>query len=755
MSTGAVPSNAPPIAPPRLPGSAAGRPAPAPAAATGNRAATSSAAPPAGAVPAQWQRRLLKSARDLVLPIAAISVVFVMLVPMPAVLLDGLLALSMAAAVLVFLSAVQVRRAVDFSVFPTLLLLLTLFRLSLNIASSRRILLHGGEGTAAAGNVIEAFGQFVVGGNYVVGFVLFLALIAIQFLVVSHGAVRTAEVTARFTLDALPGKQMAIDADLNAGSIDEAGARKRREAIAREAEFYGAMDGAARFNQRDSLATILITLINIVAGLLIGVLQQGVALSEAVRTYTILTVGDGLVTMIPSLLVSVAGGIVLTRASSAGTLGAELGLQLFHRANTLYIGSGVMAALCLIPGLPKPAFLLMAGGLALLGRRIDQRPAPAPAAGAIEKQVEKAQTENLATLLRIDDLSLEIGFQLISLVDEKQGGQMLARVRTLRRHLASEMGFLVPPIHISDNLRLKPREYVFSLRGVEIGRWQTEANCLLAVTQDPAQRPLPGKETREPAFGAPARWIQPGLEDQAIAEGFSVVDQVTAISTHLAELVRRHAHELLSRSETKRLLDALNETHPKLVEELVPKLLSLGEVQKVLQQLLREGVSILDLGAVLEALVETAPAGKTLPQLVEAVRQAIGRRIVQPLLEPGRRIARPAARAGARGRAARDRAWRERRPPVERRPRPPRGGTEPGGRLCEAANRHHRLLGPPRAPGPESGSLLPASLARAEPAEAGRVVPRRGACRRPAAFGRGGALIRVVRRARARSGHLA
>jgi flagellar biosynthesis protein FlhA len=596
-------------------------------------APTSSGVIPPGNLEAiGWFRRAIRSVRDLVLPIAAISVVFVMLVPMPAVLLDVLLALSMSSAVLVFLSAVQVRKAVDFSVFPTLLLLLTLFRLSLNIASSRRILLHGGEGTAAAGNVIEAFGQFVVGGNYVVGFVLFLALIAIQFLVVSHGAVRTAEVTARFTLDALPGKQMAIDADLNAGSIDEAAARKRREAIAREAEFYGAMDGAARFNQRDSMATILITFINIVAGLLIGVLQQGVALSEAVRTYTILTVGDGLVTMIPSLLVSVAGAMVLTRASSAGTLGAELGVQLFSRANTLYIGSGVMAMLCLIPGLPKPAFLLMAGGMALLGRRIDRR-MPASPAAAEQKQVEKAQTENLASLLRIDDLSLEIGFQLIPLVDEKQGGQMLARVRTLRRHLASEMGFLVPPIHISDNLRLKPREYVFSLRGVEIGRWQTEANCLLAVSHDPQSRPLPGKETREPAFGANARWIQAGLEDQAIAAGYSVVDQVTAIATHLAEMVRQHAHELLSRAETKRLLDALGESHPKLVEELVPKLLSLGEAQKVLQQLLREGVSILDMGAILEVLIETAPANKGLVALVEAVRQGIGRRIVQPLLD--------------------------------------------------------------------------------------------------------------------------
>ncbi|MFZ0663282.1 MAG: flagellar biosynthesis protein FlhA [Acidobacteriaceae bacterium] len=578
---------------------------------------------------------LLRHFKDLALPIGAIGVMFVMLVPVPAFLMDVLLACSMAAAVLVFLSAVQVRKAVDLSVFPTLLLLLTLFRLSLNIASSRRILLHGSEGTAAAGKVIEAFGQFVVGGNYVVGFVLFLALIAIQFLVVSHGAVRTAEVTARFTLDALPGKQMAIDADMNAGLIDEATARKRRQGIAQEAEFYGAMDGAARFSQRDALATILITAINIVAGLLIGTIQQGVALGEAVRTYTILTVGDGLVTMIPSLLVSVAGGIVLTRASSSGSLSTELGAQLFRKGTTLYVASGVMAALCLVPGLPKVIFLLLAISLAWLGKRISKATAiPPTTKEAAQKSADKTQAESLAGLLKMDDLSLEIGFQLIPLVDEKQGGQILARVRTLRRHLAGELGFLVPPIHISDNLRLKPREYVFSVRGLEIGRWQTEGNSLLAVSAEATTHPLPGKETREPAFGVAARWIAPALEDQATAAGYSVVDTVTAISTHVAEMIRQHAYELLGRAETKRLLDSLNDTHPKLVEELVPKLLTLGEVQRVLQQLLREQVSIRDLGTILEALVEKAANVKGLPQLVEAARQALGRRVLQPLLDP-------------------------------------------------------------------------------------------------------------------------
>lgn len=577
-------------------------------------------------------REAAKRLTSLLLPVSAISIIFVMLIPVPAFVMDMLLACSIAASILVFLTAVQLRRAIDFSVFPTLLLLLTLFRLSLNIASSRLILLHGKEGTAAAGKVIEAFGQFVVGGNYVVGFVLFLALIAIQFLVVSHGAVRTAEVTARFTLDALPGKQMAIDADMNAGLIDESTARKRRQAIAHEAEFYGAMDGAARFNQRDALATILITAINIIAGLLIGTLQQGIDLGEAVRTYTILTVGDGLVTMIPSLLVSVAGGMVLTRASSGGALTSELGAQLLGRGTTLYVASGVLFALCLIPGLPKLAFLLPSAVLGYAGWRIGKRgELPAADAEAVKKSADKP--ENMAAALRLDELSLEIGFQLIPLVDEKQGGQMLQRVRSLRRHLATELGFLIPPVHISDNLRLRAREYVFSLRGSEIGRWQTEGNCLLAVSADPQARILPGKETREPAYGTPARWIQPALEHEALAAGYSVVDPSTVIGTHLAEMIRRHAPELLGRAETKRLLDSLSESHPKLVEELVPKALSLGEVQRVLQQLLRERVSIRDLGTILETLVEASAQNRSLPYLVEAARQALGRRLTQPLLE--------------------------------------------------------------------------------------------------------------------------
>jgi flagellar biosynthesis protein FlhA len=359
-------------------------------------------------------------------------------------------------------------------------------------------------------------------------------------------------------------------------------------------------------------------------------------LGDALKTYTTLTVGDGLVTMIPSLLVSVAGGMVLTRASSAGALGSEIGSQLLGRSATLYMSGGVLGVMALIPGLPKLPFVVIAAVLLFVGRHVARRPSVQAADGpadAAKKEDAKAQSENLAGLLRMDELSLEIGFQLISLVDEKQSGQMLARIRTLRRHLATELGFIVPPIHIADNLRLKPREYVISLRGVEIGRWQTEGNQLLAVSADPQARALPGKETREPAFGVSARWIAPALEEQALAAGYSVVDPTTVITMHLSELVRRHGHDLLSRAETKRLIDTLNDSHPKLVEELIPKVMTLGEVQRVLQQLLREQVSIRDLGTILEVLVEGAPANKALPHLVELCRQAMGRRLVHPHLD--------------------------------------------------------------------------------------------------------------------------
>ncbi|HWR36689.1 MAG TPA: flagellar biosynthesis protein FlhA [Clostridia bacterium] len=582
---------------------------------------------------------LRNSAADWVLPAAAVSIVFVMLVPLPAVVLDLLLAVSITASVLVLLAAVHILRPVQFSVFPSLLLLLTLFRLSLNLASSRRILLHGNEGASAAGDVIEAFGQFVVGGNYVVGFVLFLALIAIQYMVVSHGAVRTAEVTARFTLDALPGKQMAIDADLNAGLIDEVQARVRRADIAHEAEFYGAMDGAARFNQRDSLATILITAINIIAGFLIGVFQLDIPFREALKTYTVLTVGDGLVTMIPSLLVSVGGGIVVTRASSRNSLGSDIGQQLFGKSGPLWIAAVAMVALALVPGLPKISFLSMAALLAYGARRASKKvdtysegattdPGKPGKPGDPAAQSQEA----FESVITLDELSLEVGYGLVPLVDQKQGGQLLQRVRALRRHLATQLGFIVPAVHITDNLRLKAREYVIYLRGVEVARWEMREECLLAISSDVTPPNLQGFETREPAFGVAAKWIAPALHDQALAAGYAVVDQTSVMATHLAEVIKQHAHELLTRHETKRLLDRMGESHPKLLDELVPKLMTLGEVQKVLQQLLREQVSVRDLATILESMIDTASVSKHPVVLVETARQALGRALVRPLL---------------------------------------------------------------------------------------------------------------------------
>lgn len=564
---------------------------------------------------------------EWIMPVAAVALIFVMLVPLPSLLLDVLLALSITAAVLVLLSAIQILRPSQFSVFPSLLLLLTLFRLSLNLASSRRILLHGNEGVSAAGHVIEAFGSFVVGGNYVVGFVIFIALIAIQYIVVAHGAVRTAEVTARFTLDAMPGKQMAIDADLNAGLINESQARARREQIARDAEFYGAMDGAARFNQRDAIATILITAINIIAGFLIGVFQLDIPFREALKTYTVLTVGDGLVTMIPSLLVSMAGGMVVTRASSDSTLSVDVSRQLLAR-RPLMIASVVMLALAAIPGLPKFSFVLLAACTGFLAWRAPKRTADSALPPAEKKPVK----DSVEDLLKLDELSLEVGYSLVPLVDQQQGGQLLARVKALRQNLAQQLGFIVPPVHITDNPRLKPREYVIALRGVEVARWEMFQDHLMAISSEGSPRPLAGTPTKEPAFGVAALWIPPALQNQALASGYAVVDQTSVLATHLAEVVKQHAHELLSRQEVKRLLDRLAESHPKLVEELAPKILSLGEVQKVLQQLLREQVSIRDLPAILETLLDVAPATKSPVTLVESVRQALGRALVRPLL---------------------------------------------------------------------------------------------------------------------------
>lgn len=583
----------------------------------------------------------LRTYSDWIIPTGAVVLVFVMLVPMPSIVLDLMLTLSITASVLVLLTAIQVLRPVEFSVFPSLILLLTLMRLSLDLAATRRILLHGSEGSSAAGKVIEAFGQFVVGGNYIVGFVIFLALIAIQYLVVSHGAVRTAEVTARFTLDAMPGKQMAIDSDLNTGLINADQARQRRQQVAREAEFCGAMDGAARFSQRDSLATILITAINIVAGFLIGVFQQGIPIQQALKTYTILTVGDGLVVIIPSLLVSMAGGIVVTRASSDFSLGTDIGTQMFRTARPLWIVSGCLLCLALIPGMPKVSFVSLGGMAMFTAWKMKPGTGDTAAAKAAAEKAGKPgvpAADPMDAVLKLDELMLEVGVGLVPLVDAKQGGQLLARVKSLRKNLAQTLGFLVPSIHITDNLSLKDKEYVVYLRGVEIARWEMKTGRLLAVNSNPKPGDLSGIDTHEPAFDSPAKWITPDLQAQAIAAGYAVVDHTSVLAAHLSELIKRNAHDLLTRHETKRLVDRLADSHPKLVDELIPKLMTLGEVQKVLQQLLREQVSVRDLGTILETLVETASVNKNPVILVEAARHALGRALVRPLLDEGGRL---------------------------------------------------------------------------------------------------------------------
>ena len=581
---------------------------------------------------------MLRASSEWFIPTGAVALVFVMLVPLPSFVLDLLLTFSITVSVLVLLTAIQILRPVQFSVFPSLILLLTLMRLSLDLACTRRILLHGNEGSSAAGQVIEAFGQFVVGGNYIVGFVIFLALIAIQYLVVSHGAVRTAEVTARFTLDAMPGKQMAIDSDLNTGLINAEQAKYRREQVAREAEFCGSMDGAARFSQRDSLATILVLVINIVAGFLIGVFQLGIPFQQALKTYTILTVGNGLVSIIPSLLVSVAGGIVVTRTGSDLSLGADIGKQMFKTSRPLWIVSGVLLGLALIPGMPKISFLAL-GGVTMFSAwkmKPSTETELAPGANAATAKGGIAGTpavDPMDAVLKLDDLMLEVGIGLVPLVDAKQGGQLLARVKALRKNLAQQLGFLVPSIHITDNLSLKEREYVIYLRGVEIARWEMKRDRLLAVNSNPTPGDIEGQETREPAFDSPAKWITPDLQAKAISAGYAVVDHTSVLVAHLAELIKQNAHDLLSRYETKRLVDRLADSHPKLVEELTPKLMSLGEVQKVLQQLLREQVSIRDLGTILEALVEAAAINKNPIALVEAARHSLGRALIHPLLD--------------------------------------------------------------------------------------------------------------------------
>jgi flagellar biosynthesis protein FlhA len=572
----------------------------------------------------------LATRTDVALAFAVLGVLAVMLIPLPPLLLDLLLTGNLALSLLTLLIGMYILRPLDFSVFPSLLLLLTLFRLSLNVASTRLILLRGSEGAYAAGQVIHAFGLFVVGGSYVVGAVVFLILVVIQFVVITKGAGRIAEVAARFTLDAMPGKQLAIDADLNAGLINETDARARRREIAREADFYGAMDGASKFVRGDAIAGIIITAVNIVGGLVIGVLQQHMDIVDAVTTYSLLTIGDGLVTQIPALIVSTAAGLVVTRAASDSELAVTFKRQFTGHQRALAITASALLILGLIPGLPTLPFVLMAavtGGVAYNGAREKRlaktaEPAAAPAAAGPEK-VEK--------LLALDPLELEVGYSLIPLVDPGQGGDLLERVRLVRRQFATDLGFVVPPVRIRDNLQLKPAAYGIKIRGQVVARGEVLTGHFLAMNPGTATGALSGVATTEPTFGLPAQWVAADDRERAQVLGYTVVDPSSVITTHLTETIRRHARDLLGRQEVQALVDLLKPTHPSVVETLLPGLLPLGSVQKVLQNLLAEGVSIRDLALILEVLADAAPAAKDPVLLTEYVRQALRRAICREL----------------------------------------------------------------------------------------------------------------------------
>ncbi|MCU0246369.1 MAG: flagellar biosynthesis protein FlhA [Bryobacter sp.] len=573
---------------------------------------------------------------DLGIPLSVLGIVVAMIVPLPPWMLDILISTNIMLSTVVLLVAMYITKPVEFSVFPTTLLLLTLFRLALNISSSRLILMNGNAGTSAAGEVIEAFGNFVVGGSFIIGMVIFLVLIAIQYVVINHGAVRISEVTARFTLDALPGKQMSIDSDLNAGLIDESEAKTRRRQLSQEAEFYGSMDGASRFTQRDAVASILITGINIIAGFLIGVLQHNMDLSRAFKTYTVMTIGDGLVTVIPALMISISGGLIITRAGSDTQLGPEFQRQVFSNPQPRLLSSGVLVAMALLPGLPKIPFLVMGGALATFAWRLRQKlaaPEPAPAAAPAA-----SAKDSIESLFKVDLLAVEVGLGLVKLVEGGSNSPLLRRIAAIRRQLAADLGFLLPPVRVTDNLSLKAREYTILLKGIEIARYEIPAGCELALFagSDPTANPPDpgGMPTREPAFGIKAWWIPSDRADHARALGFTVVDSTSVLGTHLAELIRRHAHELFTRQEAKKVLDRVAEENGKVVEDLVPKLLPLAVVQRVLQNLLRERVSIRDAVSILEALGEAANLTRNPVLLTEYVRQSIRRAVVRPYLNP-------------------------------------------------------------------------------------------------------------------------
>ncbi len=580
--------------------------------------------------------RQLLGRSDIIAAVGLVSILMLMIIPLPAMILDLFLSLNITIALLILILSLYTVKATDFSIFPSILLTTTLFRLALNVASTRLILLHGDEGPGAAGSVIQSFGQFVVGGNYVVGLVIFVILVLINFMVITKGAGRVAEVAARFTLDAMPGKQMAIDADLNAGLINEDQARSRREEIAKEASFHGAMDGASKFVKGDAIAAIIITLINIGAGFVIGVVQKGMPMAEAAANYTILTVGDGLVGQIPALIISTAAGLLVTRAVGEKDFGSDLKKQFSQSSVALWVVSGIVMVFALIPGLPFFPFLLLAIAVAALAYQIDQ--SDKAAAEVITAEPTAAPTrreENYEEMLNVDLLQLEVGYGLIPFVDSAQDGELLNRIQSIRKQFAMSNGFIVPPVHIRDNLQLTPNQYVFSLKGVRVGGSEILPGHFMAMDPGMVTETVSGIATTEPAFGLPAIWITSDKKDRAQIAGYTVVDCTTVMATHISEIIKQHAHELVGRQEVQGLLDNLGRTYPKLVEELVPAVLSLGVIMRVLQNLLKEGVSIRDLRTILETMADYAPSTQDAEILTEYVRHALARSISHDLAVNG------------------------------------------------------------------------------------------------------------------------
>ncbi|BBO21439.1 MAG: flagellar biosynthesis protein FlhA [Rhodocyclaceae bacterium] len=572
--------------------------------------------------------------RQLGAPLLIVMILSMMVLPLPPLLLDLSFTFNIALAVMVLLVSMYTKKPLDFSIFPTVLLVTTLLRLSLNVASTRVILLEGHTGGDAAGKVIEAFGHFLVGGNYAVGLVVFVILVVINFVVITKGAGRIAEVSARFTLDAMPGKQMAIDADLNAGLIGEDVARKRRTEIAQEADFFGSMDGASKFVRGDAVAGILILFINIIGGLIVGVLQHDMDMARAAQNYTLLTIGDGLVAQIPALIISTAAGLVVSRVATDEDIGQQFVGQVFANPQVLMLTAAILGILGLIPGMPHFAFLLFAaavGGLAYWMVRKQARPAEekpaAPAAAAPAEALEASW----ADVAPVDVLGLEVGYRLIPLVDKGQDGELLKRIRGLRKKFAQEVGFLSAPVHIRDNLELKPNGYRVLLKGVEVGSGEAWPGLFLAINPGRVAGTLPGVQTKDPAFGLPAIWIEATLRDQAHALGYTVVDASTVVATHLNHIILGHAAELLGRQEAQSLLDHFAKDAPKLIEDLVPKLIPLAVVQRVLQNLLEEGVTLRDMRSIVETIAEHAPRTQDAAELTAQVRVALGRSIVQQL----------------------------------------------------------------------------------------------------------------------------